>query len=173
MDQTRRQFLRGKFLTHEGRDEVEQQQTPLGSLPPWHIGKLEQKDCIGCDQPCVESCEQKIILIHPQGHQFSGLPYLGFSHAGCTFCFACVEACPLELDADRNIKPDIGMAELDRTSCYAWNDVVCMSCRYSCDQQAIKFTAHKYPEINSAACNGCGQCIRVCPADALTVAALV
>ena len=173
MDQTRRQFLRGKFLTHEGRDEVEQQQAPLGILPPWHIGKLEQKDCVGCDQPCVESCEQKIIFIHPQGHQFSGLPYLNFSQAGCTFCFACVEACPVELGADKNIKPAIGIAELDRTTCHAWQDVICMSCRYSCDQQAINFTAHKFPEINLDLCNGCGQCLRVCPADALSVSALV
>ena len=68
MESARRNFLRGKFLTHEGRDEFKQESTPLGFLPPWHIGKIQKTDCTGCDQPCVSSCDQEIIKIHPQGH---------------------------------------------------------------------------------------------------------
>lgn len=169
MDQARRQFLRGNFLTQDGREEMKQQSYPLGPLPPWHSGVLIQQDCVGCTQPCVETCETDIIKIHPAGHDLAGLPYLDFSDAGCTYCFACVDACRVSLEADKSEKPLIGLVELDRTSCHAWNDVFCISCMYSCDQQAIVFTWQKFPEINSELCNGCGQCVRVCPSDAFKV----
>ncbi|WP_131112197.1 4Fe-4S dicluster domain-containing protein [Sulfuricystis thermophila] len=60
-------------------------------------------------------------------------------------------------------------------ACIAYVDnVVCRSCGDACDEQAIRFS----PRLGSAAlpvvlterCTGCGACLPVCPAGAITLA---
>ena len=97
MDRGRRAFLRGTLLTRAGRAQEVLRQQPLGPPPPWHRGLALESHCPGCTHPCVTACDPGIIHLHPQDHDLAGLPYLDFNTSGCTFCKACVEACPVSV----------------------------------------------------------------------------
>lgn len=99
----------------------------------------------------------------------AGLPYLDFSANGCTFCQACVEACPIEIEISNTPPPDIGKAEVNHDTCIAWHEIICQSCIGVCDFEAITSTYMRNPVVNNELCNGCGICVRHCPLDALTV----
>ena len=169
MDGRRRAFLRGAFLTSAGRAEENKRQQPLGPVPPWHQGQPLAEHCLDCAQPCVEACEPDIIRIHPESYEFAGIPYLDFSANGCTFCQACVEACPIELDIS-GPRPVIGEVQLNRTSCIAWNEIICMSCSDRCEYSAITTTNMRQPQVNADNCTGCGMCVSACPVNALQIA---
>lgn len=163
----RRAFLRGAFLTREGREAYEKQQQPLGPAPPWHQDKLDLEQCQTCDAPCVSACEARIINLHPEEHLLSGLPYLNFEETGCTFCGDCVSACPMVLDKSVT-PPKLGLVKLNEQSCLAWNDVFCMSCRGYCDHGALSFDQRRRMRLDEDACTGCGRCLSVCPNQALS-----
>ena len=132
---------------------------PPGPAPPCR--PPEPEHCRDCDAPCLASCEPGIIERLPD----NGLPYLSFEQAGCTFCGDCVDACPVETAPALRI----GLASLETTACMAWNGTVCTSCRYACDQQAIRVDLRGRPGVDGGTCNGCGACVGVCPTQALTV----
>ena len=169
IDGGRRAFLRGAYLTREGRAEEKKRQNPLGPVPPWHRGLALATECIGCAQPCVASCEPGIIRIHPQTHAHAGIPYLDFKTGGCTFCQACVEACPIDISVADNATPRIGTASLNRNSCIAWQDIICMSCSNACDDKAITTSYQRRAQVDAERCTGCGKCVAVCPVNALTI----
>jgi ferredoxin-type protein NapF len=98
------------------------------------------------------------------------VPYLDFHQGGCTFCRACVEACPLEIETSAADRPVIGSAVLDRSTCIAWDDVICMACSGRCEYHAIHTTHQRRAQVDAAVCNGCGQCVSACPVHALTIA---
>jgi len=170
MDGGRRAFLRGTLLTREGRAEEKSRQRRLGPPPPWHQGLALETHCPGCTHPCVTACDPGIIQLHPENHQLTGLPYLDFSTSGCTFCKACVEACPLDesmvLDT---AEPVIGKAQLNRETCIAWDDVICMACSGRCDYHAITTVHQRRAQIDAELCNGCGMCVAACPVQALSI----
>ncbi len=60
-------------------------------------------------------------------------------------------------------------------SCLARRNVVCRSCGDECDEGAIRFrpviAGVAVPTLDPARCNGCGECVRVCPAAAIAIAA--
>ena len=169
VDTGRRAFLRGALLTRAGRAAEVMRQQPLGPPPPWHRGLPLQDACQGCAHPCVDACEPSIIRLHPADHSLAGTPYLDFSATGCTFCKACAEACPLDIETATADTPAIGKARLNRDSCIAWNDVICMSCHGRCDYQAITTVHQRRASIDSDRCNGCGMCVAACPVSALRV----
>jgi ferredoxin-type protein NapF len=117
----------------------------------------------------VSACEPGIIHLHPADHELSGTPYLDFGTSGCTFCKACVAACPLEIRVIEAVNPHIGKAQLNRDTCIAWDDVICMSCFGRCDYQAITTTHQRRAQIDNERCNGCGMCVAVCPVGALSI----
>ena len=119
--------------------------------------------CQGCTHPCVTACQPGIIRLHPADHELSGTPYLDFGHSGCTFCKACVTACPLEIEIIESANPRIGTARLNRDSCIAWDDVICMSCHGRCDYQAISTDYQRRARVDTDRCTGCGMCVAVCP----------
>ena len=169
IDTRRRAFLRGAYLTREGRAEVSRQQDPLGPAPPWHQGLPLQSHCTGCAQPCVAACEPGIIRIHPNDHAHAGVPYLDFKSAGCTFCRACVEACPVDITLEEHTTPRIiGKLVLNRNTCIAWDDIICMSCCNRCDYKAITLEHYRRPQIDARTCTGCGLCVAACPVQALS-----
>ena len=52
----------------------------------------------------------------------------------------------------------------------SFNEQLCISCRLceqTCTPKAIKFNDHNYPEVDLAACRGCGACAAACPSGAL------
>lgn len=169
MDRVRRCFLRGGFLTREGRDQLVRRSKALGPPPPWHAGRLQRETCETCEHPCVAACEMDIIRLHGPEHGLAGTPFLNFEGGGCSFCHACVDACPMEVEEHAQDQPRIGQAFLDRQACLAWQGVLCMSCKFACGWQAIDLDAKSRPVMNAELCTGCGMCVGVCPKQAISI----
>lgn len=57
--------------------------------------------------------------------------------------------------------------------CFSWQGALCRLCEEQCPQGAIRFKlafgGFALPEIDSAACDGCGACLAVCPTKAITI----
>lgn len=169
MDQVRRHVLRGEFITREGRDRFKARNKVLGPPPPWHVGTLQKETCAACKHPCVEACEMNIIRVHGSGHELAGIPFLSFTNGGCSYCHACVDACPMEFAASVAHQVRIGLVILDRQTCLAWKGVLCMSCKFACGRRAIDVDVKSRPAVNAEVCTGCGMCVGVCPKQAITV----
>jgi formate hydrogenlyase subunit 6/NADH:ubiquinone oxidoreductase subunit I len=60
-------------------------------------------------------------------------------------------------------------------NCLALNRIVCRSCAEACAPRAIGFEVAaggvSTPRVDSALCNGCGDCHRACPVSAITLVA--
>ena len=169
MDRARRHFLKGGFLTREGRDRHVRRSNALGPPPPWHAGQLRRETCAACGHPCVAACEMDIIRLHGPEYRLAGTPFLNFESGGCSYCHACVDACPMELEESVQEPIRIGLAFLDKQACLAWEGVLCMSCRFACSWRAIDLDAKSRPAINAEVCTGCGMCVGVCPKQVITI----
>jgi ferredoxin-type protein NapF len=171
MDGGRRAFLRGALLTRSGRVREARRHQALGPPPPWHANLPLEAHCPACTHPCMTACEPGIIRLHPADHTLAGVPWLDFQAAGCTFCGACVEACPIDDAALERSGPlpRIGEITLNRTTCLAWNGVICQSCLGRCEVRAITLDRQRRVHADATLCNGCGMCVTACPAGALSV----
>ena len=169
-DLSRRGFLRGNMLTRDGREQQKKNTQPLGLSPPKLGLSQVAGQCVDCTQPCAASCPQKIIKLHPAEHALSAAPYLDFSRDGCTYCDACVEACP-KVDASVDAEL-IGVLSIDHAKCFTWNSIFCMSCLGRCAEKALLLNVRRQLELLSEQCTGCGFCLRSCPANALAIQAL-
>ncbi|MDD5297394.1 MAG: ferredoxin-type protein NapF [Rhodocyclaceae bacterium] len=154
------QFLRGRF--HEA---------PPAVRPPWALAEEGfTAVCSRCDG-CLRACPTGILK-----RGAAGFPEVDFSRGECTFCGECVAACPtLALDRaalNQGLAPWSLAAEIQK-GCLALNKVVCRSCGEVCELGAIAFRLApggvSLPEVDGAACNGCGACVAICPAAAVTV----
>lgn len=156
---SRRNFLKGNFtnLVHRVR-------------PPWSITEHLFLECCTRCNDCINACPEH-LLIQAEDHY----PQASFVKAGCTYCAECLEAC--KTGALQGLRTDIDQAWQHvmrvNDNCLSVKGVVCRACGDHCDARAIGFTlltgGRSLPEINPAACNGCGQCIPSCPADAITI----
>ena len=58
-------------------------------------------------------------------------------------------------------------------NCLALNGVYCESCRDSCEAGALRFAPQlgsvPQPFFDTTLCTQCGECVRVCPQDAIRV----
>ena len=157
----RAEFLRGDF---SGRSR------PL--RPPWALpesGFVEQ--CTRCGD-CVRTCPQR-ILEYGRG----GFPQVNFTWGECTFCGNCVRACTAGAFAatpqlTASLAPWSARAAID-TACLAMRGVECRSCGDLCPAAAIRFRlvvgGSAMPELDTAACTGCGACFAVCPVQAINI----
>jgi len=136
--------------------------------PPYNNDEsLFHNECSHCEGKCATVCEVEIIKIAEDK-----TPYISFENSGCTFCDDCVSACEfgvLSLEAKSDIKANINISV---SSCLAWNDVMCMSCKDPCLDNAIIFQGLFKPVIDASKCTACGFCISRCPADAIEVEGL-
>lgn len=154
----RRQFLRG---------DLSAKRTPI--RPPWALPEVAFiAACTRCGA-CAPACPEQVIAIGSGAY-----PQLDFSHDGCSFCAACVGVCTtgaLRRDTDTQT-PWANKVELT-PGCLTLSGIVCRSCGEHCDAGAIHFQLPRggvaYPRIDAVACTGCGACIGVCPAQALTL----
>ena len=57
--------------------------------------------------------------------------------------------------------------------CLARHGVVCRSCGDACEARAIRFPPRlggvALPTLDGEACTGCGECVAVCPAVAISL----
>lgn len=58
--------------------------------------------------------------------------------------------------------------------CLARHGIVCQSCRDVCPEGAMRFRPRlgqvAAPEVDLAACTGCGECVAPCPVAAIQIA---
>lgn len=132
--------------------------------PPYYKDEeIFLTNCIECDGICSTVCEENIIIIKDDK-----TPIIDFSLNGCTYCDECAIACPnevLKLEDKKNINAKM---QIDISTCLAWNDTMCFSCKDPCFDDAIDFLGMFRPEINDS-CTSCGFCIKVCPTQAIKI----
>lgn len=159
---SRKQFLRGQF-----RGEL-----PL--RPPWALAEADFIDtCTRCND-CISACPQQIIK--PGS---GGFPEVDFSAAGCDYCEECTQACSqgaLTLSSQnppslQNI-PWQQRIEL-KPGCLAEQGIVCCSCGEVCEHEVIRFKpqlgGRSQIQIDTTTCDGCGECVSVCPVQSLQI----
>ncbi|HMR33057.1 MAG TPA: 4Fe-4S dicluster domain-containing protein [Geminicoccaceae bacterium] len=75
----------------------------------------------------------------------------------------------------RSAAPPPAPAATIGDACLAFRGVVCRSCGDVCPERAIRFPPQlrraATPVLDAAVCTGCGDCLPVCPAAAITLAA--
>lgn len=140
---------------------------PASIRPPWTPPEAVFTDrCTACGD-CIAVCPPKILV---KGR--AGYPQVDFSRGACDFCGACADSCPETLFADRgaalwSVKARVG------ADCLSTRGVTCRVCAEWCDARAIRFRlevgGRAHPEISDAACTGCGECIAICPANAIAM----
>jgi ferredoxin-type protein NapF len=123
--------------------------------------------CTRCSA-CIETCPARLIV---KGR--GGFPEVDFSRNECTFCGDCVKACKdqaLVAGGDRAPWP---LKAVIAETCLAVRQVVCRTCGEQCETGAICFLLQPggmaVPLINLETCTGCGACVRVCPAGAVSM----
>ncbi|RDH81112.1 MAG: ferredoxin-type protein NapF [endosymbiont of Galathealinum brachiosum] len=154
----RKQFLQGKL---KGEQAIR---------PPWSIGEAHfTETCTRCFK-CAEACPSQLIV---KGS--SGFPEMSFLRQGCDYCEACVQSCPenaLLLTQDNQQSPWQQHIVINE-QCFASRGIVCRSCGEVCEADAIEFKllvgGNSQININESVCDGCGECVHVCPAHAIEV----
>ena len=143
----------------------------LALLPPWSLAAdAFDGACTRCGK-CVDACPTHVVKLA------SRVVRVDFADGECTFCGECVDACPAPaFDVAARAaggRPWTHAARVDAT-CLARLGVECDSCGDACEPHAIRFRPRPgatvpEPRIDPQLCNGCGACVRVCPASAIDV----
>ena len=137
--------------------------------PPGSVGEDEfLARCIRCDR-CRSVCHLNVISVagFPDGLIHVRTPFLDFHLGHCDFCQDCARVCPthaIEMFDPKTVK--VGVAELTER-CIALRTGACRLCYDECEYKAITLDARNRPVIHADKCNGCGLCVKVCPANVL------
>ncbi len=155
---SRHSFLRGSY------------QPDAVIRPPWAVEESLFTDaCTRCFA-CAKACPSHLI-VKGQG----GYPEVSFSRHGCDYCEACVRACEdsaLILNEENQHQPWYQHAIINK-DCFSRRGVICRSCGDVCETRAIRFkpalAGRSKISLDESACNGCGECVHVCPAHAIEI----
>jgi len=130
--------------------------------PPW-TGDDFTDLCTRCSD-CIAACPDQLLF---KGD--GGFPEISFTQEGCNFCGQCAQVCKVQ--AFNTSVPAFTWLISLTESCLALADIDCRSCEDACEPRAIRFRPAlgrpAQPELSLDACNGCGACVAVCPADAI------
>lgn len=135
-------------------------------------GSVDEADflarCIRCDR-CRSVCHLNVIAVagFSDGLINVRTPYLNFHLGHCDFCADCVRVCPthaIESFDTETVK--VGVAQLTER-CIALRTGACRLCYDECEYEAITLDSRNRPVIHSDKCNGCGLCVKICPANVL------
>ena len=103
----------------------------------------------------------------------SGYPRIEFKNGECTFCGDCARACDEGALAWSPQATPWQVKAVVLSACLAQHGVVCRSCGEPCATGAIRFHfvigGIAQPQVDPAACTGCGACFAVCPAQAIAL----
>lgn len=130
--------------------------------------------CIRCDR-CISVCPTDVL--YPLGIEAGVLavrtPALDFRAGSCTFCDLCRQVCPTEaigsVDPHAPEKGRIGGAQVLPARCLAFaTPGSCGICVDACPYGALSFDGERRPVVDDSKCNGCGECVRICPANVNT-----
>ncbi len=159
VDIHRRRLLRGDLRGNR-----------LPMRPPWARPEPDfSQRCTRCDD-CIRACEPG-ILFRGDG----GFPEVRFDESGCDFCGDCLAACRTGALEAPVPAPSVAWPWRARIqpSCLSLRGIVCRSCGDACDTDAIRFRlqpgGRAEPEVDTENCNGCGECLAVCPEDAVSL----
>lgn len=130
--------------------------------------------CIRCDR-CISVCPNDVL--YPLGIESGVLavrtPALDFRAGNCTFCDLCRQVCPTKavgpVDPYAPETGRIGGAQVVEDRCLAFETPgSCGICVDACPYGALSFDSGRRPVVDDAKCNGCGECVRICPANVNT-----
>jgi len=152
-----RAISRAAFL----RADISERPVPI--RPPWSVAESAFTSlCDRCNK-CLGACPENIVVAGR-----GGFPEVDFDRGECTFCARCADICPtgaLTAAAPWTLKATIA------AGCISARGVVCRLCEERCEPRAIRFRlrpgGRAVPQIDNAACSGCGACYGVCPAGAI------
>jgi ferredoxin-type protein NapF len=154
-DQSRRAFLRMRPRAPQ----------PGRIRPPWSLETSLSDHCTACGD-CVTACPERILRFDN-----AGLPAVDFNAGACTFCGDCARICAAPVfDMARTPAWQVKISVSDQ--CLPKRGILCESCRDICIDEAISFERAPglapVPRISDGACTGCGACVSVCPAGAIS-----
>lgn len=132
--------------------------------PPYSQSEsLFQKHCPECSAPCINACEEGILVLGKKR-----IPEMVFEGSGCTYCEKCAEVCEPDVLSLKNVQTRIpANIKLNTDQCLSWNETMCFSCKDACGENAITFKGVFKPAIDMESCTGCGFCIGPCPSQAI------
>lgn len=122
--------------------------------------------CLKCDR-CRSVCPTSVIGLAnlSDGILEARTPVMKFHLGYCNFCNKCVEVCPTQALKPFDSKTvKIGLAEVKKDICIAWDSGGCTVCMNACPYHAITPDGQSRPVVDPHKCNGCGICEKVCPA---------
>ena len=130
--------------------------------PPWTSHELTEH-CTRCDA-CIEACPDQVLWRGDGGY-----PEISFAADGCSLCGDCVKACPEPVFDKR--RPAFPWFAQPNARCLTLAQIYCQACQDACESRAIRFPPvigqPPQPQIDPAACTGCGACLPVCPGEAI------
>ncbi len=145
--------------------------------PPGAVDEAGFMDlCDGCGK-CIEACARETGVLRADR---GGGPVLDFESGHCVFCAECIRACTRGA-LDRSMIDAVEEGEfrfswhmeISETACMEFSGVTCRLCESACEERAIRFRplpGHVTRAwIETADCNGCGECLPRCPRGAITI----
>lgn len=124
--------------------------------------------CVRCGK-CAEVCPRDAIRLS------GGMPVIDPATNPCDLCGKCVPVCPTgALTLAPGEPVHMGIAEIDKEYCIAWNGGICRACYAACPLQGKALALDQRsaiwkPEVDKDQCAGCGLCVSVCPPAAIAV----